>query len=144
MSLQELDEYNENINKYFEDNTDRIACVLAYSVPGRFKPMVITYHKMFNDEIVRKYNAHVYFANGLAGNEDLLITYFIMAKDEHKDDPQAVNADCKMYVNKFADYNKEVTGAVAANFYDVGSKEKIEEFRQGEKESLTDIAFFRA
>jgi hypothetical protein len=144
MSIEELNEYNENINKYFEENADRIACVLAYSVPGRFKPMVITYHKMFNDEIVRKYNANVFYANGLAGNEDLLITYFILVKEEQKGDPEAVNADCKMYVNKFADYNKDVTGGVAARFYDLGSKEKIEEFRQGEKDSLKDISFFNS
>ncbi len=64
-----------------------------------------------------------------------------MAKDDQKGDPEAVTSDCKLYVNKFADYNKDVTGAVAANFYDVGTKVKIEEFRQGDMKSLGDITF---
>lgn len=142
MSTEELNQYNENIINYARDNADRIACVLGYSVPSNFKHMVITYHRMFNDEIVSKYSANVFYANGLGGNDDLLITYFIMAKEQQKSDPEAVSADCKTYINKFADYNKDVTGAVAANFYDLNTKEKVEEFRQGDRESLKDISFF--
>ena len=140
MSNNELEQINSNIDNFFDENKDKIACLLAYSVPSEFKPMVITYHKYFNEEISAKYNAKVFYANNL-GSSDLLIVYFILAKESHKNDPESVTNDCKMYVKKFADYNKDVTGGIVAIFYDVGNSQKIEEYQQGNKDSLKGINF---
>ena len=143
MSNDELNEYNENINKYIEDSSDKIACILAYSVKSDFNPMVVRYHKYFNEEVQTKYDTNVFFANNL-DDGNLLITYFILAKDTQKDDPESVRSDCNAYVNKFAEYNKDVTAGVAAVFYNVGTKERVEEFRQGDDDSLKHISFINS
>ncbi len=140
MNNNELEQINIDIDKFIEENKSRIACVLFYSVSTEFKPMVITYHKYFNQEVTAKYNAKVFYANNL-GSNDLLIFYIIMAKESQVSKPDLVTQDCRMYVKKFADYNKDVTGGVVAFFYDVENSEKIDEFYQGKKECLKDIKF---
>ncbi|TDI80650.1 MAG: hypothetical protein E2O83_02495 [Bacteroidetes bacterium] len=143
MSNDELNEYNENINKYIEDSSDKIACILAYSVKSEFNPYVVTYHKHFNEEVQTKYDTKVFFAtNSESGN--LLITYFILAKDTQKDDPESVRSDCNTYVSKFAEYNKDVTAGVVAHFYDVSTSKRIDEFNQGNKDSLKDFSFLNS
>ena len=143
MSNDELNEYNENINKYIEDSLDKIACILFYSVKSDFNPIVVRYHKYFNEEVQAKYDTKVFFANNL-DDGNLLITYFILAKDTQKDDPQSVRSDCNAYVNKFAEYNKDVTAGVTALFYDVSNSKQIEEFNQGNKDSLKEISFLNS
>ena len=143
MSSDEINEYNSKINKCIEDNADRIACILAYSVIAEFNPYVVTYHKHFNEEVLTKYDANVFFATN-SENGNLLITYFIFAKDTQKDEPESVRADCNTYVSKFAEYNKEVTAGVAARFYDVSTSKQVEEFNQGNKESLKDFTFLNS
>jgi len=140
MSVNELEQINSEINSFIEENKDNIACILSYSVSTEFKPMVITYHKYFNQEVTSKYNAKVFYANNL-GSNDLIIFYIILAKESQLSKPDSVIEDCRLYVKKFADYNKDVTGGVVAIFYNAGKFEKLDEFHQGKKESLKDIIF---
>lgn len=143
MSDNELEQINSEINNFIEENRDRIACILSYSVSAEFKPLVITYHKYFTQEVTSKYNAKVFYADNL-GSNDLLIVYFILAKESQISEPDSVTEDCRLYVKKFADYNKDVTGGVIALFYNVGNFEKIDEFHQGKKESLKDIQYLNS
>jgi hypothetical protein len=143
MSDNELEQINKDIDSFIEENRHRIACILSYSVSTEFKPLVITYHKYFTEEVTSKYNAKVFYANNLVSN-DLLIFYLILAKESQISEPDSVTKDCRMYVKKFADYNKDVTGGVIALFYNVGNSEKIDEFHQGNKESLKDIQFLNS
>lgn len=140
MSDNELEQINRDIDNFIDENRDNIACILSYSVSTEFKPMVITYHKYFNQEVTAKYNAKVFYANNL-GSNDLLIFYVILAKESQLSNPGSVTEDCRSYVKKFADYNKDVTGGVAAFFYNAGKFEKIDEFHQGKKDRLKDINF---
>jgi len=140
MSNDELNEYNNNINKYIEDSSDKIACILAYSVKSEFNPMVVTYHKYFNEEVQKKYDTKVFYATNLE-HGNLLITYFILTKDSQKNDPQSVRSDCNTYINNFAEYNKDVTTGVTALFYDVSNSKRVDEFNQGNKDSLKEISF---
>ena len=140
MSDNELEQINSEIENFIGENSNNIACILAYSVSTEFKPMVITYHKYFNQEVSAKYNAKVFYANNL-GSSDLIIFYIILAKDSQLSGPESVLEDCRQYVKKFADYNKDVTGGVTAIFYNAGEFKKVDEFQQGTRESLKDINF---
>ena len=140
MSDNELAQINSDIDSFIEENKNNIACILSYSVSTEFKPMVITYHKYFNQEVTSKYNAKVFYANNL-GSNDLIIFYIILATESQLSKPDSVTEDCRLYVKKFADYNKDVTGGVVAIFYNTGSFEQIDQFIQGKKESLKDINY---
>lgn len=137
-SNEDLKQFNQNIKEFMNDNSHRIICILIYSVPSEFKPMVITYHKYFNKEVRTKFDSHVFYANN-AGSNDLLIAYFMLVKDMQEKDTAKLLSDSKVFVNKFAEYNFNVTGGVAAIFYDVNSSKKVEELNQGSMKSLDGI-----
>ena len=135
-----LEEFNKNINSFIEENSNRIVCILAYSIPSEFQPMVITYHKLFNEEVRLKYDSKVYYANH-PELPDLLVAYFILVKEGEESDSKSAHEDCLYYINKFAEYNINVTGGVSALFYDVNDSKIIDELHQGDRDTLKEIRF---
>lgn len=135
-----LKEFNKNVKDYTDDNSDKIICLITYSLTYLYQPLISGYQAYFNTEVLKVYDSKAIFAH----NHELpyfLCAYFILLKDNKQQESRNVLEDCQLYIKNFAEFNSEILSGMTARVYDPLKAEVIHEFDQGDKETLKDIDF---
>ena len=135
-----IDEFNEEVENFIEENSKKIACMIAYSVPHMYQPFLATYQQYFNQNVTNIYDSRSFYI----GNKDLpdfLCVYFVLLKEGENVESKTVHEHCKVYINNFAEFNKGPLSGLSAYAYDIESLKIIDELHKGDKESLRAMKF---
>lgn len=139
---QILEEFNKDVKDFMDENSDKIACLIAYAVNYMFQPFLSSYQRYFNENVNLIYDSKTLYAS----HKDLpnfLCVYFVLLKDGKKADSESVHKDCKIYINNFAEFNSEILSGFSGFIYDIDNAKIIDELHQGDKETLKDMQFLK-
>ena len=133
-----LKEFNKNVKDFTDNNSDKIVCLISYSLTYLYQPLISGYQAYFNTEVLKIYDTKAIYAH----NHELpyfLCAYFILLKNDKQLESRPILEDCQTYINNFAEFNKEILTGMIAKAYDPSKSEVIHEFSTGDMDSLKDI-----
>ena len=135
-----IDEFNKEVNEFINDNSDRIVCMITSAVDYMYQPLVVSYQKYFNQNVITIYDSKAIYAHNHE-MPNFIYTYFVLTKENKKHDSATVKEHCEIYVNNFIDFNKDVFAAISACIYDMGKFELIDEKIHGDLSNLKGLEF---
>ena len=136
-----LDAFNSDVENFIKENSERILCIMAYSVSFEMQPYVASYQRYFNHDIISKYDTKSIYAYNLE-LPNFLNVYIIMQRQGDTSSVEHTRQECKDLIVRFNRENEHVLGGLSAIFYEIGNTEKVDELHFGDKTTLNEIKFF--